>query len=60
MRVDKCYCRECEAGPATPTPSRRNGIYPDGPARLRLAVLTTGQTIASGTPEFIAAVGRWL
>lgn len=56
MRADKCHCRECEAKP--PLPSRRNGIYPDGPTRLRLTVLTTGQTIASGSPEFIAAVAR--
>lgn len=58
MRADECHCRECEAKPSTPC--RRNGIYPDGPTRLRVAVLTTGQTIASGSPEFIAAVGRWL
>lgn len=58
MRADKCHCRECEVKPLPP--SRRNGIYPDGPTRLRLTVLTTGQTIASGSPEFIAAVGRWL
>lgn len=57
MRVDQCYCRECERPVAQ---AKRHGIYPESPTRLRIDELLTGRTVASGTEAFVRAVARWL